>query len=241
VLAAMQQRRGCSFAYSGTILVQDEPGHYSKQPNFDGPTAAVIPENRELKVLDPLDVDRLLQLDNYITSNSWIARRELLDEKLLQDPDLVVREDVLLLLAFLDKTSFAFTWRPTAQWHRRSSTQDNPTVHKHQYTADYVRRLTLRFKFSRWDAPHVERKLRIPTPESFPLPPPSPPLPATPSLALQKIEKMYFAASGVKRTLCDPKRWPKRLWTACKIIRQRGIKGVLAHSAEIGRPDIADR
>ncbi|MCE9532279.1 MAG: glycosyltransferase [Planctomycetes bacterium] len=217
VLDALHRRPNTSFAYSGTVLVQDEPGHYTQLSNFNGPTGALIRENHSLFFFDPFNIGRLARRENYINSNSWIARRELLDEQLLRDPELNVAEDFLLLLAFLQKTGFAFTWRPTAQWHWRSTTKDNTTFCEFDTDTDYVKRLALRFQFAHWNNAYINTSS-----------PPSPVL-------LLRLEKVYYALAGIKRTLTQPSRWLQRLRTACRTVYKRGLKGLILHSADVGR------
>jgi hypothetical protein len=114
----------CGFFYGGTIRVEDE-GAVAPPPNFIGPLKLPFSERRELKFLEPHDLSRLIALDNYITSSSFIARRELLDEAVLADPELEVAEDVYLYLLLAARTSFRSTFRPTAHWHWRSRSRDN--------------------------------------------------------------------------------------------------------------------
>lgn len=114
----------CGLFYSGTIRIEDD-GAPVVPPNFAGPLGLSFREDRQLMFLDPPDLARLLAFDNYITSNSFIARRELLDEAMLRDPELEVAEDVHLLLLLAAKTSFRSTLRATALWHRRSDPGDN--------------------------------------------------------------------------------------------------------------------
>jgi len=112
------------FFYGGTIRVEDE-GAVALPPNFMGPLELPFSERRELKFLEPHDVSRLIAFDNYITSNSFIARRELLDAAVLTDPELQVAEDVYLYLMLAARTNFCSTFRPTAFWRWRSTIRDN--------------------------------------------------------------------------------------------------------------------
>ncbi|HEX8166637.1 MAG TPA: glycosyltransferase, partial [Beijerinckiaceae bacterium] len=112
------------FFYGGTIRVEDD-GAVSPPPNFMGPLNLEFSERRQLQFLEPHDPSRLVAFDNYITSNSFIARRELLDETVLADPELAVAEDVYLYLLLAARTEFRSTFRPTALWHWRSAARDN--------------------------------------------------------------------------------------------------------------------
>lgn len=132
----LEQQEDAGVAYSGVIQVQDEPGHYYRQWNFEGDLSEPIKELRSLIFFEPFRGDKLARLDNYLTSNCWLARSQLIRSDDLEDPKLVVGEDVMLLLMFLSRTAFAFTWRPTACWHWRSSSRDNSgfddEVHRHE-------------------------------------------------------------------------------------------------------------
>jgi phosphoglycerol transferase len=110
------------FFYAGTIRVEDEGG--VSPPNLMGPLELQYREHRELKFLEPYDLSRLLIFDNYITSNSFIGRAELLNEGILVDPQLEVGEDVYLLLLLASQTEFRSSFRPTAMWHWRSVSRD---------------------------------------------------------------------------------------------------------------------
>ncbi|MEM1365563.1 MAG: glycosyltransferase, partial [Pseudomonadota bacterium] len=113
------------FAYSGVVRHEDEPGFYSKPPNFEGPLDQEIQEPRELKFLDRYSRSRLLRYDNYIQSNAWIARTKWLQPRLGNDPNLEVVEDMYLYLLSLNDKGFAFTGSATAVWHWRSQSEDN--------------------------------------------------------------------------------------------------------------------
>ncbi|HEX8664650.1 MAG TPA: glycosyltransferase family 2 protein [Beijerinckiaceae bacterium] len=115
------------FFYGGTVRVEDE-GAAPAPPNFAGPLGLDFAERRELQFLDPHDLSRLAAFDNYITSNAFIARRELLDATVLEDPQLEVGEDVYLLLLLAARTGFRSTFRATAYWHWRSVARDNSMV-----------------------------------------------------------------------------------------------------------------
>lgn len=125
-LVALLEKNGArDVAYSGCVQVQDESGHYYSQPNFRGPLGARIKETRRLLFLEQFSQKRLLQLDNYIVSNAFLARRSVLTDRDLADPKLVVAEDVYLYLLYLRRGAFLFSWRATAEWHWRSSSEDN--------------------------------------------------------------------------------------------------------------------
>lgn len=133
-------------AYSGCIQVQDEPGHYYDQPNFRGPIGLKIPENRQLIFLEQFNRERLLRFDNFVQSNAWLARSSILKARDLIDPKLVVVEDMYLYFLFLRSGDFLFSWRPTANWHWRSTSKDNSMMME-TCQAESGQRVRLRTQF----------------------------------------------------------------------------------------------
>lgn len=121
----LESDRNHHVAYSGCIQVQDEPGHYYQQVNFTGPLGAQIKENRQLIFFDPFHRQRFLKADNFIQSNTWLARKSLLQARDLADPNLAVSEDMYLYRLFLRHGDFLFSWHASANWHLRSSSGDN--------------------------------------------------------------------------------------------------------------------
>lgn len=111
--------------YSGSILFEEEPGHYMSPVNFSGPLGAELNERRELKFLDAFNFARICEFDNFILTNSWIARSEALDEVVLKDPCFEVAEDMYFYFMLARKGSFKLFPSPTAVWHFRSSSKDN--------------------------------------------------------------------------------------------------------------------
>lgn len=113
-----------SFSYSGVIRVEED-GAFIDAVNFGGPLGQIIKENRELRFLDFYDPDRLLVLDNYIQSNAWVALGSTLRKINLEDPRLVVAEDMYFYLEMLFLTDFIPVFSQTASWHWRSISADN--------------------------------------------------------------------------------------------------------------------
>jgi phosphoglycerol transferase len=134
--------------YSGCIQVQDEPGHYYKQINFNGQVKKEIKENRNLIFFDQFNRKRFLHSDNFILSNSWLARKSSLNLEIrdLIDPKFIVSEDVYLYLLFLRRGDFLFSWRATANWHWRSTSKDNSMMHE-TCQAQCGKRVLLRTQF----------------------------------------------------------------------------------------------
>ncbi|WP_409560623.1 glycosyltransferase [Hyphomicrobium sp. MC8b] len=113
------------FIYGGVIRTEEDEGCFVEARNFRGPGGKQIEETRELKFLDEFNLTRLITGDNYIHSNAWIARKEVLDWTLLQDPRLEFAEDVYLYNLIASKTRFALCNRATAVWNWRTISEDN--------------------------------------------------------------------------------------------------------------------
>lgn len=135
-------------AYSGCIQTQDEPGHYYSQINYTGPLGAEIKESRHLVFFDSFNKQRILNFDNFVQSNTWLARKSVLQDRDLADPKLTVAEDMYLYFLFLRSGDFIFSWRATANWHWRSTTMDNSMLHVQENSwAQCIERVKLRTQF----------------------------------------------------------------------------------------------
>jgi phosphoglycerol transferase len=141
-------------AYSGCVQVQDEPGHYYNQVNFKGPIGAQIKENRHLIFFDQFQRQRILRFDNFVQSNTWLARKSALQERDFEDPKLIVVEDVYLYFLFLRRGDFLFSWNVTANWHWRSTSKDNSMMDDKDNSAmqetiwaESINRVKLRTKY----------------------------------------------------------------------------------------------
>jgi len=133
-------------AYSGCIQIQDESGNYYEQVNFKGPIGLEIKENRRLCFFDPFNRNRMLHLENFVVSNAWLARRNVLEDGISEDPRLVVGEDVYLYQLFLHCGDFLFSWRATANWHWRSNSGDNSMISEMSHV-ECRERIKLRTQF----------------------------------------------------------------------------------------------
>ncbi len=111
--------------YSGVVRVEEDPVEYMHQPNFAGPMDIVVPEVRELKFMDSFDLMRLVNFDNFIQSDAWIARSTCLDARTLVDPKLVVAEDMYLYVMLARHGAFRLSPAPTAYWNWRSGSAEN--------------------------------------------------------------------------------------------------------------------
>jgi phosphoglycerol transferase len=113
------------FYYSGLIRVEEDAGDHVYAPNFQGPLEIEISERRELVFLDAFNLVNLVGFRNFIGSNSFIARSDALNERLLVDPHLVVGEDMYLYLMLARQRAFKCSGSPTASWHWRSTSKGN--------------------------------------------------------------------------------------------------------------------
>ena len=104
-------------AYSGSIRVWE--------PDLEsGPPADLPSEPAELMYFEPFDLGRLTSLDNFITSNSFLARTSVLKD-LGDDPQLPLLEDLFLLLLLCQKTDFVFSYEATCEFRWREHKTDN--------------------------------------------------------------------------------------------------------------------
>lgn len=125
LLGIMEADQSAPLAYSGCIRKEDSEGIYFEAPNFKGPLNRVIEEDRELCFFNAYDLPRLTHFDNYITSNSWVARTELLQADIGEDPMLEVAEDIFLLFLMAQHGQFQFSYSPTSVWHWQSASALN--------------------------------------------------------------------------------------------------------------------
>jgi phosphoglycerol transferase len=129
--------------YSGLIRQQDEDGHYFDAPNFRGPSETIIRERREVYVLGEQRPSCVSPLhENHIGKNSWICKRSVLDEDVLENPKLEYAEDVFFTTLLAGICKFGSTGIPTAVWHWRSVSKDNWTLSHQQDRRDEF--------FARW-------------------------------------------------------------------------------------------
>ncbi len=146
LVALLEEDSTAGVAFSGTIQVQEEGGDYYNNINFNGPLNNTIKENRQIIFFDNFDKERLVKYDNYIQSNAWLAKADLLHNKDLIDPKLEVAEDMYLYFIFLRNTTrFLFSWRPTAEWNWRTVSKDNCMLaEKDETWSKCIERISLR-------------------------------------------------------------------------------------------------
>jgi phosphoglycerol transferase len=152
VMACLAVDRDCGFAYSGLVRVHDDEGHFFESRRDSTSRAPVVSrERRQLFALDQEDFVELQPTRNVIGIHAWIAKRALLDARLLTNPRLDLAEDVFLMASLVSRTKPAFTGSATAEWRLRATQRDNWTLSHPAEEADimyrrwYTRAQTLGF------------------------------------------------------------------------------------------------
>ncbi len=120
LLQALGQSEKCGVAYSGSIRVWEADPNGSTESPPDVPQT----ERAELTYFEPFDLNRLVTLENFITSNAFIARSSLL-KRLGDDPQLPLLEDLFLLLYLCRHAEFAFSYEATCEFYWRDHKKDN--------------------------------------------------------------------------------------------------------------------
>jgi hypothetical protein len=120
----LDQFGDCGVAYSGAIRIWES----GPAP---GVSAELPAEPSELMYFEPFDLGRLVTLDNFITSNAFVARGSLLND-LGNDPQLPLLEDLFLLLFLCRKTNFVFSYEATCEFCWRGQKNDNSVLMNRQ-------------------------------------------------------------------------------------------------------------
>ncbi len=112
-------------AYSGSIKTWELD---REATNSDFKPIHENDNNKELSSLaffQTFRMDSFLNMNNFITSNSFLARTILIDEICRKDPELDVLEDFFLLLCLANRTQFIFSYEATCNFFHRISQKDN--------------------------------------------------------------------------------------------------------------------
>jgi hypothetical protein len=239
VMEMLREKPDVSLVHSGGIRVEEEEGFWEDEPHLRDVAGALIGENRRLEHFATVDPRALFDGEQLFLSHSWIARRELLDERILQDPNLPVLEDQYLHYLLFLKGKIAFTFRPTAEWNRRSASRDN-ALFEEKAIADCRQHIHLRLQFlpgfeaiRRQEEPvrDLQRELRevrqnlqafewIRSPEM---------------LALQRSTEFLLQLRGLKRWLRDGKARRGRAPGGHRTEDEKGLRGFLNRMASLGR------
>lgn len=125
LVAVLAQDPGCDVAYSGVVKQEEDGAFLNDHARFKGDLQVEIKERRALKFMDDYNLDRLLRFDNFIQSNTWLARKRVLVGEVLDDPGLEVSEDVYFYLLLATRHGFRFSGTVSAIWNWRSNAADN--------------------------------------------------------------------------------------------------------------------
>jgi hypothetical protein len=123
LLHLLERSDSYGVGYSGSIRIWE-----SRHGGSDSPPSDQIPfEPAELTYFEPFDLNRLVALNNFITSNAFIARSSLLKD-LGHDPQLPLLEDLFLLLHLCRKATFVFSYEATCEFYWRHERDDNTVL-----------------------------------------------------------------------------------------------------------------
>ncbi|MBD2692561.1 glycosyltransferase [Anabaena catenula] len=137
LVSLLEKSNEIGVAYSGSIRVWESNESDFRQINKHN----LLQETSELAYFEPFDINKLLIFNNFITSNSFIARSSLIDEDLKHDPELRVAEDMFLLLNLCRKTKFIFTYEATCEFYWRSSKAENSTFEGNYLWEESIKRI----------------------------------------------------------------------------------------------------
>lgn len=117
LISLLEQHSDIGVAYAGTLRT---PITASGQFDLEQPDTnqSVVENSQELIIFQPFNLDRFLQFKQEISPYSFIARRSLLDDSLLQDPQLQTYEALCLLFHLAQRTKFLFSYELTCEVHQ---------------------------------------------------------------------------------------------------------------------------
>lgn len=115
LLQLLKSNATAGLAYSGAVRVGGPNKALKSQPASTDPA--------ELTHFEPFDTNRFISLDNFISSNSFIARSTLIN-CLSEDPQLSVAEDLFLLLNFSRHSQFIFSHEVTCESYGSNGATD---------------------------------------------------------------------------------------------------------------------
>jgi hypothetical protein len=121
----LKDNEAVSVAYSGVIRQEEDGKFLNDHDRFKGELGIEIHERRELFFFQDFNLDHLLRFENFIQSNTWLARRLVLTPEVLDDPMLEVQEDLYFYLLLASRYKFVFSGTASALWNWRSLSDDN--------------------------------------------------------------------------------------------------------------------
>lgn len=108
-------------AYSGSIEADANFPRAEKREWHDG-TYRDRAEHRAIEHFRFFASSQMASHRLYVQSNAFLARTSLIDDEILDDPEMDTCEDLCLLLQFAQKTHFAFSGEVTAvHWYQQTS------------------------------------------------------------------------------------------------------------------------
>ncbi|RAS07147.1 glycosyl transferase family 2 [Ensifer adhaerens] len=143
LLGVLNREPSSVVAYSGAIRVEEGLDHEGRVRDHI--------EERSLAYFEAFDSRRLFKAENFITSNSFLARSNALDEEALVDPELEAVEDLWLLICLAKKGRFVESWEVTSEFYWRRSQADNLS-YSPSYFHKGLDRIRTRLQFSSVDA-----------------------------------------------------------------------------------------
>jgi len=115
LVSMLDQTSSIGVAYSGAIKV------------WETSTDLEVIE-KQLTYFHDFDIRKIAKFQNFITSNSFIARSYLLQDVYQEDPYLETTEDFCLILELCSKTLFSFSYEITCEFYWRKHPEDNVSL-----------------------------------------------------------------------------------------------------------------
>jgi hypothetical protein len=241
VMETLRARPDVGLAHSGGIRVQEEAGFPEKDGHLCHPSGVPIGEDRRLVGFAAGDRKAAARGDRCVFAHSWIARRELLDATVLEDPNLPVLDDVYLYAMLTRKGDPAFTWQPTAEWNWRSASRDNASFQEALVLACRERiRLRLQFlpelaALRREDDidQALQREVGALRQElqAFGW------VGSAEMLVLRRSSQSLLVLRGLRRSLRDWRSLRRRVWGGMRTVRRGGMRGLLRRMVSLGREE----
>jgi glycosyltransferase involved in cell wall biosynthesis len=118
LVSILENNAQVDVAYSGSICVLELVGNKCPEDTF---------ESSSLAFFEPFDILKIANFNNFITSNSYVAKTSSIRDAFCKDPELVVSEDFFLILSLCEKSVFKFSFEATCEFYWRKDNSDNAT------------------------------------------------------------------------------------------------------------------